>query len=177
MSMLLRFDPFREIDRALEQTRNHFQRPSFPMDAYRHGDTFVAHFDLPGVDPGTSPSADPTDDPAADPTGETGTDGTSGLAEIKAAHPGLEVRFNFPTIASDTVLVFDKVDNGGGIGLDLGLAYSGGPWSAGVTAKRDRCPYLVMRSKPWSIVTKLPYVPLYDATVTVPSAAISRVVD
>ena len=51
MSMLLRFDPFREIDRALEQTRNHFQRPSFPMDAFRHGDTFVAHFDLPGVDP------------------------------------------------------------------------------------------------------------------------------
>jgi HSP20 family protein len=51
MSMLLRFDPFREIDRALEQTRNQFQRPSFPMDAYRHGDTFVVHFDLPGVDP------------------------------------------------------------------------------------------------------------------------------
>ena len=51
MSMLLRFDPFREIDRALEQTRNQLQRPSFPMDAYRHGDTFVAHFDLPGVDP------------------------------------------------------------------------------------------------------------------------------
>ncbi|MBW3628425.1 MAG: hypothetical protein KY464_03925 [Gemmatimonadetes bacterium] len=47
----------------------------------------------------------------------------------------LEVRFSFPTVASDTVLVFDKVDNGGGIGLDLGLAYSGGPWSAGVTAK------------------------------------------
>src|SRR6185436_13185633 len=36
---------------ALEQTRNQFQRPSFPMDAYRHGDTFVVHFDLPGVDP------------------------------------------------------------------------------------------------------------------------------
>jgi len=51
MSMLLRFDPFREIDRALEQSRNQRQRPSFPMDAYRHGDTFVVHFDLPGVDP------------------------------------------------------------------------------------------------------------------------------
>ena len=51
MSMLLRFDPFREIDRALEQVRNPLPRPSFPMDAYRHGDTFVAHFDLPGVDP------------------------------------------------------------------------------------------------------------------------------
>lgn len=51
MSMLLRFDPFREIDRAFEQVRSQAQRPSFPMDAYRHGDTFVVHFDLPGVDP------------------------------------------------------------------------------------------------------------------------------
>jgi HSP20 family protein len=49
--MLLRFDPFREIDRAFEQARTQVQRPSFPMDAYRHGDTFVLHFDLPGVDP------------------------------------------------------------------------------------------------------------------------------
>jgi HSP20 family protein len=53
MSMLLRFDPFREIDRAFEQARGQLQRPSFPMDAYRHGDTFVVHFDLPGVDPGS----------------------------------------------------------------------------------------------------------------------------
>jgi len=51
MSMLLRFDPFREIDRAFEHTRTQPQRPSFAMDAYRHGDTFVVHFDLPGVDP------------------------------------------------------------------------------------------------------------------------------
>ena len=51
MSMLLRFDPFREIDRVFEQARSQLQRPSFPMDAYRHGDTFVVHFDLPGVDP------------------------------------------------------------------------------------------------------------------------------
>ena len=51
MSMLLRFDPFREIDRALEQTRNQFQRPSFPMDAYRHGDSFYICLDLPGINP------------------------------------------------------------------------------------------------------------------------------
>src|SRR6185369_8056542 len=25
--------------------------PSFPMDAYRSGDTIIVHFDLPGVDP------------------------------------------------------------------------------------------------------------------------------
>lgn len=51
MSMLLRFDPFREIDRMFDQARFQVARPSFPMDAYRHGDTFIVHFDLPGVDP------------------------------------------------------------------------------------------------------------------------------
>jgi HSP20 family protein len=51
MSTLLRFDPFREIDRVLDQALNQTRRPSFPMDAYRHGDTVVVHFDLPGVDP------------------------------------------------------------------------------------------------------------------------------
>src|ERR1700709_1874079 len=29
------------------------QRSGMPMDAYRVGDHFVAHFDLPGVDPGS----------------------------------------------------------------------------------------------------------------------------
>jgi HSP20 family protein len=51
MSTLLRFDPFREIDRMFDQAMNQTRRPSFPMDAYRHGDTVVVHFDLPGVDP------------------------------------------------------------------------------------------------------------------------------
>jgi HSP20 family protein len=51
MSTLLRFDPFREIDRMVEQAISQSRRPSFPMDAYRHGDTVVVHFDLPGVDP------------------------------------------------------------------------------------------------------------------------------
>jgi HSP20 family protein len=48
---LLRFDPFREFDRAFDQAMNQARQPSFPMDAYRHGDTIVVHFDLPGVDP------------------------------------------------------------------------------------------------------------------------------
>ena len=50
MSMLLRFDPFRELDRVLERTQE-MKRSAMPMDAYRHGDTFVVQFDLPGVDP------------------------------------------------------------------------------------------------------------------------------
>jgi HSP20 family protein len=51
MSTLLRFDPFREIDRMFDQAMLQQRRPSFPMDAYRHGDTVVVHFDLPGVNP------------------------------------------------------------------------------------------------------------------------------
>lgn len=48
--MLMRFDPFREFDRLTEQLWGGRQA-IMPMDAYRHGDEFVVHFDLPGVDP------------------------------------------------------------------------------------------------------------------------------
>ena len=48
---LIRFDPFREFDRMFDQAVNQARQPSFPMDAYRHGDTIVVHFDLPGVAP------------------------------------------------------------------------------------------------------------------------------
>jgi HSP20 family protein len=50
---LIRFDPFREFDRMLDQAMTQSRQPSFPMDAYRHGDTIVVHFDLPGIDPAT----------------------------------------------------------------------------------------------------------------------------
>jgi HSP20 family protein len=49
--MLVRFDPFRERDSLTEVRRRRGNAPSVPMDAYRDGDTFVVHFDLPGVDP------------------------------------------------------------------------------------------------------------------------------
>jgi HSP20 family protein len=49
--MLMRFDPFRELDRLAEQTWSGGRPPVMPMDAYRRGDHFVVHFDLPGVDP------------------------------------------------------------------------------------------------------------------------------
>ena len=52
--MLMRSDPFRELDRAFSQLLAGAERPAtVPMDAYRHGDSFVAHLDLPGVDPGS----------------------------------------------------------------------------------------------------------------------------
>lgn len=49
--MLMRFDPFRELDQAAQQVLRQSTRPGAPMDAYRHGDTFIVQFDLPGVDP------------------------------------------------------------------------------------------------------------------------------
>ncbi len=49
--MLMRFDPFRELDQVAQQVLRHSARPAAPMDAYRSGDQFVVQFDLPGVDP------------------------------------------------------------------------------------------------------------------------------
>lgn len=53
--MLMRTDPFRELDRLTQQvlgTNGTLARPSaMPMDAWREGDTFLAEFDLPGIDP------------------------------------------------------------------------------------------------------------------------------
>jgi HSP20 family protein len=51
--MLMRFDPFRELDRLAQTAGAAFESrwSPMPMDGYRHGDRFVMHFDLPGVDP------------------------------------------------------------------------------------------------------------------------------
>ncbi|MFY1670705.1 Hsp20/alpha crystallin family protein [Plantactinospora sp. WMMB334] len=50
--MLMRTDPFREIDRIAEQFFGTTSRPAvMHLDAYRDGDYFYAAFDLPGVDP------------------------------------------------------------------------------------------------------------------------------
>ena len=50
--MLMRTDPFRELDRVAQQVFGTAARPSaMPIDAYRKGDEFVVLFDLPGCDP------------------------------------------------------------------------------------------------------------------------------
>ncbi|MFJ8818119.1 MULTISPECIES: Hsp20/alpha crystallin family protein [Amycolatopsis] len=54
--MLMRTDPFRELDRLTQQVFGQgsgtWSRPAvMPMDAYRAGDEFVVVFDLPGVNP------------------------------------------------------------------------------------------------------------------------------
>lgn len=52
--MLMRTDPFREFDRLAQQVFGTTARPAaMPLDAYRKGDEFVVHFDLPGVAPET----------------------------------------------------------------------------------------------------------------------------
>src|ERR1700683_3442785 len=49
-AMLVRTDPFRDLDRLTQQLLGTATRPAaMPMDAYRNGDTFYIHFDLPGV--------------------------------------------------------------------------------------------------------------------------------
>ncbi|GAA1086735.1 Hsp20/alpha crystallin family protein [Streptomyces javensis] len=52
--MLMRTDPFRDLDRLAQQLMGPgtWSRPSaMPMDAYRDGDEYVVAFDLPGVTP------------------------------------------------------------------------------------------------------------------------------
>lgn len=51
--MVMRFDPFGEVDRQFQQLANRLQETNgaMAMDAYRRGDDVFIHFDLPGVDP------------------------------------------------------------------------------------------------------------------------------
>jgi HSP20 family protein len=55
MAMLMRTDPFRELDRLTQQFLGYngtATRPAaMPMDAYRSGDEFVDQLVLPGVSP------------------------------------------------------------------------------------------------------------------------------
>ena len=48
---LMRFDPFRELDRVAERTLSGAVRAMYamPMEALRRGDEFIVHLDLPGV--------------------------------------------------------------------------------------------------------------------------------
>ena len=48
--MLMRSEPFREFDRLTEGMRTERQARLIPVDAYRRGNEFTVHFDLPGVD-------------------------------------------------------------------------------------------------------------------------------
>jgi HSP20 family protein len=48
--MLMRTDPFRDLDRLTQQVFGTMARPAaMPMDAYRRGDSFYIKLDLPGT--------------------------------------------------------------------------------------------------------------------------------
>lgn len=50
--MLMRTDPFRELDRLVDRVWGTAAHPAgMPMDAWREGETFVVELDLPGVSP------------------------------------------------------------------------------------------------------------------------------
>ncbi|MEV5506614.1 Hsp20/alpha crystallin family protein [Streptomyces orinoci] len=51
--MLMRTDPFRDLDRLAQQVFGTAARPAMPIDAYEADGAFLIHFDLPGVDPGS----------------------------------------------------------------------------------------------------------------------------
>lgn len=52
--MVLRFDPFRDVDRLAEQLLGTQRAPRvMPMDLFRSGDHYVLACDMPGVDPGS----------------------------------------------------------------------------------------------------------------------------
>ena len=49
--MLMLTDPFRDFDRLAQQVLGTPARPAaMPIDAFRQGDEFIIHFDLPGVE-------------------------------------------------------------------------------------------------------------------------------
>src|SRR5436190_23111891 len=50
--MLMRTDPFRDLDRLTQQVFGTVSRPAaMPMNAYRKGESFLLNFDLPGIRP------------------------------------------------------------------------------------------------------------------------------
>jgi HSP20 family protein len=51
--MLMQFEPFREFDRLTQELLSEHRVRQIPLDAYRRGDEFKVHFDLPGADAGS----------------------------------------------------------------------------------------------------------------------------
>src|SRR5438128_10438028 len=50
-AMLMRFDPFRELDWISEELLHAGRVRQMPLDAYRRGDEFKVYLDMPGADP------------------------------------------------------------------------------------------------------------------------------
>ena len=48
--MVMRYDPFREVEGLMQEMQAGKRTPRLLMDAYRRGDEFIVHFDLPGIE-------------------------------------------------------------------------------------------------------------------------------
>jgi HSP20 family protein len=53
VTMLMRFEPYRDLDRATEEMLGGRRARPVPVDAYRRGDEFKVELDLPGADAGS----------------------------------------------------------------------------------------------------------------------------
>jgi len=82
--MLMRFDPFRDLDRLTQQLWGGAAQ-AMPMDAYRSADEVVARFDLPGVDPGSIEVT--VDDNVLTVSAERGPDPADGAEVLVAERP------------------------------------------------------------------------------------------
>lgn len=51
--MLMRFDPFADVDRLTRDLFGSGRTPWMPADAYHAGDKYFVHIDMPGIDPDT----------------------------------------------------------------------------------------------------------------------------
>ena len=51
--MLMRFEPFRELDRITEELLSERRVRQVPVDAYRRGNELTVNLDLPRADPGS----------------------------------------------------------------------------------------------------------------------------
>jgi HSP20 family protein len=49
--MLTRWDPFRDLERVFDRPWGPMRQPTMPLDAFKHGDTYIVNVDLPGFDP------------------------------------------------------------------------------------------------------------------------------
>jgi HSP20 family protein len=49
----MRYEPFGEFDRLTEELASARRARQIPVDAYRRGNQFKVHLDLPGADPGS----------------------------------------------------------------------------------------------------------------------------
>jgi HSP20 family protein len=51
--MLMRFEPYRDLDRVTEEMLSEHRGRLVPVDAYRRGNELKVELDLPGADPGS----------------------------------------------------------------------------------------------------------------------------